>query len=116
MSRSQHPNAPLTPEGRRRMVACVLDEGWSIEATADRFQIDPKTVRKWRDRFSVRRLEGLVDEPRPGTPRTVTDEQVESAPQAFRTLDGLLARLRVGDETRRDRRLDDRHSAGIRQV
>ena len=21
----QHPNAPLTPEGRRRMVACVLD-------------------------------------------------------------------------------------------
>ena len=50
-ARSQHPNAPLTPEGRRRMVACVLEHGWTIEATAERFQVDAKTVRKWRDRF-----------------------------------------------------------------
>ena len=50
-ARTQHPNAPLTPEGRRRMVACVLDQHWTIEATADRFQVDAKTVRKWRDRF-----------------------------------------------------------------
>ena len=35
------------------------------------------TVTKWRNRFSDRRLEGLLDEPRPGRPRTVTDEQVE---------------------------------------
>ena len=33
------------------MVACVLDRGWTIEATAERFQVDAKTVRKWRDRF-----------------------------------------------------------------
>ena len=33
------------------MVACVLEQRWSIEATADRFQVDAKTVRKWRDRF-----------------------------------------------------------------
>ena len=26
-------------------------EGWTIEATAERFQVDAKTVRKWRDRF-----------------------------------------------------------------
>lgn len=32
-ARSQHPNAPLTPEGRARMVVCVLDRGWGIEAT-----------------------------------------------------------------------------------
>ena len=43
------------------MVACVLDHGWSIEATADRFQIDPKTVRKWRNRFLAEGLEGLLD-------------------------------------------------------
>ncbi len=45
-ARSQHPNAPLTPEGRHRMVACVLEGGWTIEATAERFQVDAKTVRK----------------------------------------------------------------------
>ena len=26
----QHPNAPLTPAGRRRMVACVLVAGWTV--------------------------------------------------------------------------------------
>ncbi len=60
-ARSQHPNAPLTPEGRRRMVACVIDQGWSIEATAERFQIDAKTVRKWRDRFLAEGDDGLLD-------------------------------------------------------
>ena len=32
---------------------------------------------KWRGRFVRQRLEGLSDEPRPGRPRTITDEQVE---------------------------------------
>ena len=31
------------------MVRCVVDGGWAIEATAERFQVDAKTVRKWRD-------------------------------------------------------------------
>ena len=37
----------------------------------------PQTVGIWRQRFIERRLEGLTDEPRPGAPRTITDEQVE---------------------------------------
>lgn len=59
--RSQHPNAPLTPEGRRRMVACLLEDGWTVEATAERFQVDAKTVRKWRDRFLAEGSDGLLD-------------------------------------------------------
>jgi transposase InsO family protein len=60
-ARSLHPNAPLTVEGRRRMVRCVVDRGWSVTATAERFQIDPKTVRKWRDRWLCAGDEGLED-------------------------------------------------------
>jgi transposase len=35
------------------------------------------TVGRWRQRFVVKRLDGLLDEPRPGAPRTVTDAAVE---------------------------------------
>jgi transposase-like protein len=57
----QHPNAVLTPTGRARMVRCVVEHGWTIEATAERFQIDAKTVRKWRDRFLTEGVAGLAD-------------------------------------------------------
>ncbi|MDX1450630.1 MAG: leucine zipper domain-containing protein [Acidimicrobiia bacterium] len=59
--RRRHPNAPLTPEGRRRMVECVLVRGWTVTATAVRFQVDAKTVRKWRDRFLAEGPAGLED-------------------------------------------------------
>ena len=57
----QHPNASLTPEGRRKMVALMIDGGWSIEATAERFQLDARTVPKWRDRFLSEGESGLQD-------------------------------------------------------
>ncbi len=60
-ARSLHPNAPLTPEGRRRMVRCVVVDGWPVSATAERFQVDAKTVRKWRDRWLVDGDDGLRD-------------------------------------------------------
>jgi transposase InsO family protein len=43
------------------MVACVIEQHWTIEAVADRFQIDAKTVRKWRDRFLAEGEAGLQD-------------------------------------------------------
>ena len=45
------------------------------DAAAER--VSRPTVTKWRNRFAERRLEGLLDEPRPGRPRTVSDEQVQ---------------------------------------
>jgi transposase-like protein len=60
-ARSQHPTAPLTPEGRRRMVTCVIESGWTIEATAERFEVDAKTVTRWRDRFVGEGDSGLLD-------------------------------------------------------
>lgn len=60
-AKQQHPNAPLTPVGRLRMVRCVLDQRWTIEATAERFQVDAKTVRKWRDRYLSEGRSGLYD-------------------------------------------------------
>ncbi|MGI9641449.1 MAG: helix-turn-helix domain-containing protein [Acidimicrobiia bacterium] len=39
----------------------MLRHGWTVEATAQRFQIDAKTVRKWRDRFLTERPAGLRD-------------------------------------------------------
>jgi transposase InsO family protein len=43
------------------MVGCVIDDQWSIEAAADRFQVDAKTVRKWRDRYLAEGEAGLLD-------------------------------------------------------
>src|ERR1700726_1456666 len=47
------------------------------------------TVGKWRERFRLQGMEGLSDEPRPGTPRRITDAQVEAA--VTRTLESVPA-------------------------
>lgn len=57
----QHLNARLTVRQRREMVAVMLDEGWSVAAAAQRFQVDPKTARKWRDRYLAEGDGGLAD-------------------------------------------------------
>jgi len=59
--RPQHPNAALNARQRRKMVALVLDQRWTVEAAARQFQVDAKTVRKWRDRFAAEGEAGLHD-------------------------------------------------------
>jgi transposase len=62
---------------RSRIVLAAAD-GLGNTAIADKLDIHVSSARKWRSRFVADRLEGLVDEPRPGRPRTVSDDQVEA--------------------------------------
>jgi transposase len=59
----------------RIVLACA--EGASNTQVAQRLGVARPTVTKWRSRFVTRRLEGLVDEPRPGAARKLTDEHIE---------------------------------------
>ena len=58
-------------------------------AIAERLGVTRLTVPTWRKRFAVRRLDGLLDEPRPGAPRTVSDAKVAEVVTA--TLESLPA-------------------------
>lgn len=46
-----HANAPLTPEGRRRLASLVVDAGWLLRRAAERFQCSPATAKRWVDRY-----------------------------------------------------------------
>jgi transposase len=59
----------------RIVLACA--EGNSNTAVGARMRLCKQTVGKWRGRFLARRLDGLLDEPRPGAPRRISDAQVE---------------------------------------
>jgi transposase len=59
----------------RIVLACASGAGNS--EVAQDLGVARSTVIKWRSRFVARRLEGLVDEPRPGAPRKLTDEHIE---------------------------------------
>jgi transposase len=60
----------------RIVLGCAA--GQSNKEVAAGVGVWPQTVGIWRQRFVERRLEGLADEPRPGAPRTITDDQVEA--------------------------------------
>ena len=62
---------------QRSRIVLAAAEGLKNTEIAERFSLDHATVRKWRNRFAAARLDGLLDESRPGRPRTVTDAQVE---------------------------------------
>ena len=46
-----HANAPLTPEGRRRLAVLIVEGGWTIRRAAERFQVSPATAAKWAGRY-----------------------------------------------------------------
>ena len=57
------------------ILACAT--GASNTDVANEIRVTRQTVGRWRVRFCNKRLDGLLDEPRPGAPRQITDKHVE---------------------------------------
>jgi adenosylmethionine-8-amino-7-oxononanoate aminotransferase/transposase len=62
----------------RSKIVLACAEGKTNSQVAQMLGVSRETVRKWRSRFVTGRLEGLVDQPRSGAPRKITDEQMEA--------------------------------------
>jgi len=62
---------------QRSRIVLAAAEGLKNTEIAERVGVSRNTAAIWRERFAARRLDGLTDEPRPGRPRTITDEQVD---------------------------------------
>jgi transposase len=60
----------------RARIVLRAAEGRSNTAIATELGVSKHTVGKWRERFARLRADGLLDEPRPGAPRKIGDEQV----------------------------------------
>jgi transposase len=63
---------------QRSRIVLLAAGGLRTGEVAQRLHVHRNTVAKWRRRFAAERLDGLVDEPRPGRPRTVTDAHVDA--------------------------------------
>ncbi len=58
----------------RSRIVLAAAAGETNSAIAARLGVARSTAATWRNRFCEHRLDGLVDEPRPGRPRTVSVE------------------------------------------
>jgi len=83
----------------RIVLACA--QGKTNTTVSGELRVSKQAVGKWRSRFVAHRLDGLLDEPRPGAPRRITDAQVErvlrltletTPPQATHWSTRLMAR------------------------
>jgi transposase len=73
---ARRPKSPQSLAVRSRIVLEAAT-GATNQDVAARVRVHQATVVKWRNRFLAHRLDGLADEPRPGTPRKITDDDVE---------------------------------------
>src|SRR5881392_3783469 len=71
----RHSTAQALAQRARVVLECAT--GKSNATVCRTLRLDRNTVGKWRRRFLHKRVDGLLDEPRPGAPRTVSDAQVE---------------------------------------
>jgi transposase len=61
---------------RRARIVLAAAAGLENKAICAEVGADANTVSKWRRRFAAHRLDGLLDEPRPGTPRKIGDDEI----------------------------------------
>jgi transposase InsO family protein len=86
-----HKNAALTPKGREAMVRSVMEKGLSKAAAARQFNITPKTVAKWLERFRAGGVEGLRD--RSSRPHSLPSQ---TAPATCAVVEALRRQRRTG--------------------
>jgi transposase len=72
--------------GARNAFVLACAETNNNTNVAAKLGIDRATIAKWHNRFIMHRLDGLSDEPRPGTPRSIGDDAVEVV--IVKTLEG----------------------------
>jgi transposase len=61
----------------RARIVLRCASGLTNGEVAEHFHVTRQMVGKWRRRFVERRLDGLLDEPRPGGPRRISDAKIE---------------------------------------
>ena len=71
----------------RSQVVLACADGIENKVVAARLRVTPQTVSKWRNRFAEQRLDGLLDAPRAGAPRTIDDATVDAV--IARTLESV---------------------------
>ena len=110
-----HGNAALSWQGRRRLAARVVDEGWTLTAAAEAAGVSVRCARKWARRYRAEGERGLFD--RSSAPRRVANrtpqervavivalrrlrftaaEIAETLSMALSTVSGILARQGLG--------------------
>lgn len=62
----------------RSRIVLECATGVDSKLVAQRLSVSQQTVSKWRNRFAVNRLDGLLDAPRTGAPRTIDDARVDA--------------------------------------
>jgi len=73
----------------RARIVLSCGQGLSNSEVAQKLHVTGATVGKWRERFRESRLDGLLDEPRVGAPRKITDRQIEDV--VTKTLESMPA-------------------------
>jgi transposase len=62
----------------RARIVLALAEGADNKTVAAKLRVTQQTVSKWRGRYVLHRLDGLLDAPRPGAPRSINDAHVDA--------------------------------------
>ena len=73
----------------RARIVLSCGEGMSNSEVARKLHVTGATAGKWRERFRKDGMDGLLDEPRVGAPRKITDRQIEEV--VTKTLESMPA-------------------------